>query len=228
MINYFAVDFPQCIILTPSYTGVSKKFIPDENLYLWGYLRSLLSENSVRNFCINKQLREVFLIHSLRLREQQSDMYSINENHYIQRFYTEQIYQSISSIVLGLLNCVCFMKVAKSGNEIPTQLNISSTKQLTNSDVDIRTQFSDFQTFLGLCDSVRISFDKVEDRSTDFHLYTELKPTFIVTANGHCVQSFIEDFISTYNLFFKAVIQALKEHSPAAISSTLGLWNKEL
>jgi hypothetical protein len=51
-------------------------------MYLWSYLEQKFAEYSVKNYFINEQLREIYLIHMLMKKSRMSEeMYAIDEKH---------------------------------------------------------------------------------------------------------------------------------------------------
>src|SRR5947209_884893 len=75
MIKYVTADIPQAIVLpTTNYSNISKRFLKEINdTFLWSYLGQKFSEYSIKNYFINEQLREIYLIHTLMMKSRMGE-----------------------------------------------------------------------------------------------------------------------------------------------------------
>ncbi len=174
------------------------------------------------------QLREVYLIHTsmtkLRMNE---EMYSIDEKHFKQLFYTEQICKSISGIISELVYCIYFMKQIKLTNSLPDRANVTVAKQFITTNKELSNLFMDFSIFLDQIDNIRISFNISNIRPASDYMFTNDEPTYFITnKTGNTSVYLLRNFIIQYNSFFKLSINVLRHHSPEAVGIGLERWQQ--
>jgi len=230
MINYLEADIPQAIVLPHvNYGGISKLFLKEMNdVFLWSYLDQKFAGYSVKNYLINEQLREIYLVHSLMMKSRMSEeMYAIDEKHYKQLFYTEQVCKSTSAIVSELVYCVYFMKQIKMTNSLPAKVDVAIARQFITTNDDLSNLFTNFSTFFDQVDNIRLSFNVNDIRPAYDYMLIQEQPTYFITdKNGNTSVYLLSKFINQYNSFFKLAINVLRNHSPEAIGIGLERWQQ--
>lgn len=229
MINYLEEDIPQTIVLQQmNYSSISKQFLNEINdMFLWSYLEQKFSYYSVKNYLINEQIREIYLIHTLMMKPRMSEeIYAIDEKHYKQLFYTEQVCKCISSIVSELVYCIYFMKQIKMTNSLPEKVDIAMAKQFIISNNELADSFTHLLTFFDQIDNIRLSFSIADIRPASDYLFINEQPTYFITDKyGNTSVYLFRDFINQYNSFFKLALNILKHHSPRVIGIGLERWH---
>ncbi len=221
MIKYIEGDIPQTIVLPQAnYSSISKRFLKDINdMFLWSYLGQKFSEYSIKNYFINEQLRKIYLIHTfMKESRMNEEMYAIDDKHYEQLFYTEQVCKCISSSVSELLYCIYFMKQIKMTNSLPEKVDVTAARQFITTNMELSDLFSEFSGFFDQVDSIRLSLNVNEIRPAYDFMLTEEQPTYFITdKSGNTSVYQLRNLINYYNSFFKLTIHVLRHHSPEAI-----------
>lgn len=197
-------------------------------MFLWSYLGQKFAEYSIRNYFINENLREIYLTHTLMMKLRMSEeMYPMDENHYKQLFFTEQVCKSISSIISEVVYCIYFMKQIKITNSLPAKADVAVARQFITTNNELSNLFTDFSTFLDQVDNIRLSFNISDIRPASDYLLTYDQSVYFVTdKNGNTSVYLLRNFINQYNSFFKLAIDVRRQHSPEAIGIGLDRWEE--